>query len=255
MEAPHDTHNFIISMGSQAGITAMLTAILIILIPMLLVLKRLNKFPLKEKFKTLEFSILLGFTAWSIHSFMDINFQIPGTTATAIILCIIMTKTNTLIYCQKKISIVLKSIFFLPISLVVILPGFYRLRGEYYLSKLSNICYSQFSFSNSANVNISEIEKVLKAAIKAVPYSPFPWAVFGDFAIKNNMNEEAELCFINAIRLSPKRASFYYSLAIVQLRNGKIGLAIKNIKMAAKLFPYKYDASYEKMKDNYYKGL
>ena len=192
--------------------------------------------------------------AWSIHSFMDINFQIPGTAATAITLCIIMTKNDYSFQCQKKIPIALKSIFLL-ISLAIILPGFYKLRGEYYLSKLSNICYPQFSSGNSANINISELEKVLKVTIKAAPYSPFPWAIFGDFAIKNNMKNEAELCFINAIRLSPKRANFYQSLAMIQLKTGKIGHAIKNMGTAANLFPYKYGALYEKMKDNYYKGL
>jgi hypothetical protein len=253
-EAPHDPHNFIISMGSQAGIAAMMTATLIILVPILLVLKKLNKFPLKEKFKTFEFPILLGFTAWSIHSFMDMNFQIPGTTATAIILCIIMTRIDNPFHCQKKISIALKSIS-LFISLAIILAGFYRLREEYYLSKLSNICYPQFSSGNSTNVNILEAEKLLKTTIKAAPYSPFPWAIFGDFAIKNNMEDQAELCFTNAIRLSPRRANFYYSIAMIQLKTGKIGYAIKNMEMAVKLFPYKYSTSYDKMRENYYKGL
>lgn len=239
-EAPHDPHNFIISMGSQAGIASMITAMLVIVIPILLVLKKISKFPLKEKFKTLEFPILLGFTAWSIHSLMDINFQIPGTTATAIVLCIAMTKTNEPFQRQKKIPITLKSIF-LFLSLAIILPGLYRLRGEYYLSKLSNICYSPFSSDNSASVNISETEKLLKTTIKAAPYSPFPWAIFGDFAMKNNMKNEAELCYTNAVRLSPKRASFYYNLAMIQLKNGKTGYAIKNMETATKLFPYKYN--------------
>ena len=253
-EAPHDPHNFIISMGSQAGIAAMITAILIILVPILLVLKKINKLPLKEKLKTLEFPILLGFMAWSIHSFMDINLQIPGTAATAIILCIIMTKFDKPSHCQIKISIPLKSIF-LSLSLVIISVGFYRLRGEYYLSKLSNICYSQLLLDNSASVNIPEAENLLKTAIAAAPYSPFPWATFGDFAIKNEMRDEAERCFTNAIRLSPGRANFYYSLAMIQKKAGKTGYAIKNMGLAAKLFPYKYSALYDKMRDNYYKGL
>ncbi len=253
-EAPHDPHNFIISMGSQAGIAAMITASLIILAPILLVLKKINKLPLKEKFKTLEFPMLLGFTAWSIHSFMDINFQIPGTAAIAIILCIIMIKIDKPYHCQRKISIPLKSIF-LSISLVIILAGFYRLRGEYYLSKLSNSCCPQFSLDNSALSNIPEAKKLLKRAIEAAPYSPFPWGTFGDFAIKNEMKDEAELCFTNAIRLSPGRANFYYSLAMVQMKAGKTGYAIKNMGVAARLFPYKYNILYDKMRDNYYKGL
>lgn len=252
-EAPHDPHNFIISMGSQAGIFAMITAALIILIPILLVFNKLNKFPSKEKFKTMEFSMLLGFAAWSIHSFMDINFQIPGTTATAIILCIIMTKNDSPFYCRKEILIVLKSIFLL-IALGIIFSGCYRLRGEYYLSKLSNICWPQFSSSNSTNINITDAEKLLKATIKSAPYSPFAWAAFGSFAIKNKMEELAELCFTNAISLSPRRASFYYNLAMIQLETGKMGYAIRNMEIAAELFPYKYGTLYDKMRENY-RGL
>ena len=253
-EAPHDPHNFIISMGSQAGITAAITALLIIVVPISLVLKKLNKFSLREKFKTLEFPILLGITAWYIHSFMDINFQIPGTTATAIILLIIMTKSDDQFSYKKFFPIILRTIFLL-IALAVIIPGIYRFRSEYYISKLSNICYPQFSSEKSTNVSTKEAEKLLKTTVKAAPYSPFPWAIFGDYAKSNNMNKQAELCFTNAIRLSPGRANLYYNLAIIRLGNREKGYAIENMGMAAKLFPYKYSILYNKMKENYYKGL
>lgn len=253
-EAPHDPHNFIISMGAQAGITALIIAILIIIIPIFLIIKKLNNYSLKEKFKTLEFPILLGFTAWCIHSLMDINFQIPGTTATAITLCIIMTKTDNFLFSEKFFPVRLKTIL-LFYAIMIILPGFYRLRGEYYISKLSNVCYPSFLSVNSAHNNFSEAEKLFETAIEAVPYSPFPWAMFGDYAIRNKMKDKAEICFTNAIRLSPKRANFYYRLATIQMENRKTGYAMKNIEIAAKLFPYKYNILYDKMKTSYYKGL
>ena len=90
MEAPHMPHNFILSMGAQAGIFALLPSIAILVFPILISIRKMYKAHNRQFYKHLSFPLLLGWSAWSIHSLLDINIQIPATAATGILITALM---------------------------------------------------------------------------------------------------------------------------------------------------------------------
>ncbi|MCP4181546.1 MAG: hypothetical protein GY756_27595 [bacterium] len=244
-EAPHMPHNILLSMGSQAGVITMIIALLILILPIYYGIKNIRI----SNDKILDYSLLTGYIAWAIHSLMDINIQIPGTTATAIVITALIIYRNR---GEKKHYLdnnkYYKNLWTL-LMLIICIAGFYfttiRINGEIALQKLDSTCNPIYKILTVKNYNYippkkSTVEKLLLYSSSLLPYSPFPWASAGNYALENKQWKFAEKCFKKAVLLSPERANFYFRLAIAQYYQNKKKSAYLNLKIAAKLFPYKY---------------
>jgi len=244
-EAPHMPHNILLSMGSQAGIITMLIALIILVLPIFYGIRNISV----SDNRIMDYSLLTGYLAWVIHSLMDINIQIPGTVAMAI------TMTALIIYRKKEEqkhylnnNKYFKNYWSL-LMLIICIAGLYfsvtRINGEIALQKLENTCDPVYKILTVKDFHYippkkSTVKKLLLHSSSLLPYSPFPWASAGNYALANKHWEFAEKCYKKAILLSPDRANFYFRLAMAQYYLDKKNLAYENLEIAAKLFPYKY---------------
>lgn len=254
-EAPNDPHNFLLSLGSQSGIVTLILGLAIFLIPIFLAFKHLKSLPKKELFKSIELPLLLGYTAWFIHSMTDTNFQIAGSLTIAIIFSALIFK-----YSQKEITSKTKYILslILMMSLVSVIAifslGWNRIFGEYYLADLYSVCYKNpilnQNIDNSATDEPERFDSSFKNAVKYMPYSPFPLATAAQYEERLNNLSLAESYMIEALALSPERSSFYYDLSIILSKEGKRSDALYCLKIASELFPYQYKTIYDQATKN-----
>ena len=251
-EAPHDPHSFLLSFASQTGIVGFLIALSIICMPLVCFTHQLVK---TRKLDALKISIIIGWTAWIIHSFLDINFQIAGTVSTAVCLLMIMDTESPYFKRIDSMKITSRQYFkmfwfcaiFLSLGFSIILSA-YRLDGEFAFLALQNRCEPRFTKEQEIITTPEyEIEKLLEECSEKMPYSPYPWATAGNFFQICARWKLSESCFESAVKLSPERASYHYRLAYTQIRIGKRKEALENLEIAARLFP---GAQYGKILEN-----
>ena len=256
-EAPHMPHNFVLSMGSQAGISAFLCAVAILVYPALIIIRRIYKTHNRQFYKQLSFPLLLGWTAWSIHSLLDINIQIPATVATGILITALMLLPNNNTSTEHDIVnsrtlFISWNIVALIIAATAIILSLNRVPGDIALQNLNRLS-SPFDITSleftKDKIPMKEINRSLKTCTALLPYSPFPWAMAGNAARERNLWSLSEKYYLEAVLRSHKRASFYYDLALAQFRLGKIKQAMLNLKTAKNLFPHKYSRIYFNLRE------
>ena len=246
-EAPHMPHNFLLSMGSQAGLFAFICSAVILVYPIIVLSRRIYRSHDKQFYKRLTFPLLLGWTAWSLHCLLDINIQIPGTAASAIFITALMllpeknSKLNNVTKAYRAYTIWNSTALILV--LITVILSLNRIPGEIALHRLNRLCrpfdITSLQFTKN-KVKMNVINRSLRVCTTLLPYSPFPWAAAGNAALNRGHWKLAEEYYKEAILRSNKRASFYYKLALTQLKRGKIKQAKENLKKAKTLFPYKY---------------
>jgi len=249
-ESPVDPHNFLLSIGSQAGILAMFITLTIFLIPIFFALKSIAALSIREKLSSIEFPLLLGYCAWLIHSLTDTNFQIPGSVTIAIIFSAIMIKESSCkYYFPLKYYKLLLLLMVISSCLAIFGLGSNRLIGEYYYARLNSACINNPLFdSDSQKADPEEVNLLLAKAQRYMPYSPFPLATVAHYEADNNNLLLAEQYMEKAVSLAPEKASYYHDLAVILIKEGKKLQALYCIKKAYELFPYKYKYAYKKIR-------
>lgn len=255
-EAPNDPHNFLLSLGSQSGIIALLLCLIIFLIPIFLAFKHLKSLPKKEISQSLEFPLFLGYTAWFIHSMTDTNFQIPGSLAIAVIFSALILKyTKKEVLSKSKYAQSIILLISLASVITILGLGLNRMIGECYLADLYSLCYKNPLLNQNTDNNPIEESKTFnssfKNAVKYMPYSPFPLAAAAKYEESLNNLSLAEMYMKEALALSPERSSFYYDLFIILAKEGKKPEAIYCLKKASEFFPYQYKPVYEQLNKNH----
>jgi hypothetical protein len=259
-EASHSPHNFILSVASQSGIISAILILIITLLPIIVLYKKLYK---KETsyLKDINFYMLIGITALSLHMLFDIDFQVPAILLSTTILSILAVadesiKLNIKTAHNKILSIKNNAVLIISFLLIItiLFISISLIPARYNLQKLYTACFPM-PFSSSKVVSNkkqrNKIELLFKDTIATQPYSPIPWAVAGEYCLLNRNWTDAEFCFSNAVLRSPLRASYYYKLFISQAYQKKITEAVKNLKKAKELFPMLYGSKY----DNFIKQL
>ena len=248
-EAPNDPHNFLLSLGSQAGIIALILGLIIFLIPIFVSYKSLKSLPENARFASLEVPLLTGYIAWFIHSMTDTNFQIPGSLSIALIFsALILKAAQKELTSKSKYTIPLIVLMSLASVVAVLGLGGYRVFGEYYLAKLYTVSYNNpilnQNIDNSPANESAIFDSSFRNAVKYMPYSPFPLAAAAQYESMHNNLHSAETYMQEALALSPERSSFYYDLAVILAKEGKKNDSIYYFKKASELFPYEYKATY-----------
>ena len=245
-EAPHTPHNFILSFASQSGLIGLLASSLVIISPFIWYFSKFRKHNQKKddekdilKSHSFILCILTGWLAWSIHSMLDLNIQIPGTIATAFLLLLLLPSKQIRIHKFLFSSIYNKflKLCILLLSCIIIFYSYKRLQQEKALFLLQKLCSFNIIPQKSKKVPFEYIKYQLKYTCKLMPYSPCPWSNAALAAKNYGYYPKAEEYYKNAIKRSPQRALIYEKLSECQKSLNKPLEAQKNHNKALKLFP------------------
>ena len=238
-EAPHTPHNLFLAMGGQAGILALLASIGALFYPLWLGIKKVRSLILEHNYIQEDVALLFGLTAFIFHSMMDINLQIPGTIATASAITLILALSTKRESESSKVPHRITACFVaLIVAAATIVGGWHLLSSEYVFSKLTDICrLKQKSPQQIANTSLEDVYEKLEAAVKARPYSPFPYSSAGAFYMGTRRFDRAEFYYKKALELAPDCAAYHFRLFTIQSLQGRNEEARKNLLKAQELFP------------------
>lgn len=240
-EAPHDTHNMILTFASQVGFTGLFLSAAALLFPIWPGFKKTIAHIREKDYFSLDIAIFAGWTAWALHSLSDINIQIPATVATALLMLMIMTAGDAKQQTSRdfrKIRLASWYLLILPVLSVTLWQGGRLIKTERAFTALNNLCDFRFKTrEEAASITPEQVNSALKKCIETSPRSPFPWATAADFMVPRGFTSQAEAYYKEAVKRSPERPSFYYRLYLIQFNQGKFREAEANLKKARELFP------------------
>lgn len=246
-EAPHTPHNLFLAFGGQAGISALLTSIAVFFYPLWLGSKKVRSLIAEHNYMEEDVALLFGLVAFLFHAMMDIDLQIPGLIATAAaVTLLIAMPTENKNESPKTSQRMIACFAALIIAASSIVGGWHLLSSEYVFSRLTDTCkFGQKTPGQIAKISPYEVNEKLEAAVKARPYSPFPYSTAGAFYMATRRFDRAEFCYKKALKLAPDCAAYYFRLFTLQNLQGRNDEAKKNLQKARELFPnnpkYKFD--------------
>jgi len=251
-EAPHTPHDFPLHFGSQTGVLGFLVVATILLLPIAAGALAAKRRAEAEGSFTPGFkeALLFGYTAWAVHSLLDIDFETPGSVCVAIAVAAMLLcapaeepKGKSL---EPKPN--LKAwLAFTAAAFGVLVGGavFGRqlLLGDMAFAKLNSLC--DFRFMTKEEIAAATPEKVLealKACLELEPQSPFPWASASDYMLAAGRFDEGESFLREAIKRSPERASFHFKLFLLLSKDrARAKEALAALEEARRLFPNNSD--------------
>jgi tetratricopeptide (TPR) repeat protein len=249
-EAPHTAHNILMDFLSQTGFAGFAACLAAIVYPLARIAGKIYNAAGNSLFASLDSYVILGLTAYFVHSLMDVNLQIPASMATALVLMVAMTipdeKAKAPAGGKKPASKLAANLSaaaaMLIAGLIAVCGGFHLLKADYALSRLSDLCSPQGkSREDYFSVTPEQVKRELANCIAARPYSPFPWAAAADFMLARGYPDAAENFYNKALELSPQRSFIYFRLYMLQKAQGREAEAQKNLDIARKLFPHNAD--------------
>lgn len=253
-EAPHGPHNFILAAGSQAGTGAFLISGILLLIPLAAALYLFHKASVSgddADDRIMKCGMTLAIVSWTFHSMIELNYETPGSTATAIALgsLILVAKGADRIVSlpvpetagKKKLC----SMLFLLISAGLVLYPALKLpqavAGEMCYERLHSSTDVRFGTPRKGNPPTpDEVMRMLQDCVRITPDSPFPYAAASSYYLTLGpfyVNESLSL-LDEAIKRAPKRAGYYYRKYLI-LRHlpGRAAEAEQALKKAQELSP------------------
>jgi len=246
-ETPHTAHNMVLDFASQCGLPGLLAIIGLacgsIFAAGIGAARSGGAFFCRFG----RLAIFCGLAAWLLHSLTDINFQVPATMGSAIVLSLVAA--NGSLWRPRRLPFA--NLAVMAIVFAVIFFCGRRLRFEMAFERLHRICDPiVLDEKNPDLYSPRSMEKALKAAVVAGPYSPYPWAAAGNYAQSRENWAASEKFFSEALKRSPERASFHARLALALVRMGRYGDALDKLRRASELFPNnkEYEEQYSKMR-------
>lgn len=238
-EAPHTPHNLFLAMGGQAGILAMLASLGALFYPLWLGAKKVRSLIAEHDYMQEDVALLFGFIAFLFHSMMDINLQIPGIIATAAaITLLLVTPAENINENSKPPRRIAACFIALIIAAGSIVGGWHLFSSEYVFSQLTDTCELRKKTPEQIlTISPEDVYQKLEAAVKARPYSPFPYSTAGAFYMGTRRLDRAEFYYKKALKLAPDCAAYYFRLFTIQNLQGRSEEAKKNLQKARELFP------------------
>ena len=247
-EAPHSPHNFILTLGSQCGLPALLLTTLLLAVPLTAALILLYRKYRSERMENcaLEMAYVCGIGAWTFHSMVELNYETPGSVGVAVVLSVLIlnrTRPDGLVRLPEKIidSAAGKTAFLLLCAAatgftLVYLPPLIRAEMNF------DALYSQTDprFSSSTNGSRVEPAVVRDMLAQCDPRSPFPYASAASyfFSLGPYHTEKSLELLDQAIKLTPKRSAYYFrKYQLLRLLPGRGDDAEKALLKARELSP------------------
>lgn len=238
-EAPHTPHNLFLALGGQAGILALLASVGALFYPLWIGAKKVRSLIAEHDYMQEDVALLFGLIAFLFHAMMDVDLQIPALIATAGVITLLVTMpVEQESESSKPLRRILACFVALSVAAGAILGGWHLISSEYVFSKLTDTCaLSGKTPEEIMKTNPYEVSQKLEAALKARPYSPFPYSSAGAFYMGTRRFDRAEFCYKKALKLAPDCAAYYFRLFLIQDSQGRKKEAIENLLKAYELFP------------------
>ncbi len=236
-EAAHDPHN-LLATQAQAGLGAVLIALAGMVLPFAVWYCRRKRGVLTAE----DRAVMIGMTAFLLHSMMDIDMQIPGLMASYFAVAILFLCRETT---EEEPELPRRK----PVTAIVLCAGILlagwtwysssrELRGEIALDGLQSITRLRELTSEERMRSTPErVNRALLNAVAARPYSSQPWSSAGDYYFSIGDVDQADALYQEALKRSPKRAALYAWRARIALLRGDRAGAEELLKKAARLFP------------------
>ncbi|QSH41674.1 O-antigen ligase family protein [Lentisphaerota bacterium ZTH] len=243
-EAPHAPHSLVLAFASQCGIAGLVTSILVFFYPLCIAYKRARMLIKKNVYLEYVPALFLGLAAFFLHSLADVNLQVPASMAAAALFTVCMTGSRP---ARQDLGVDRKMFIFYLVSIIILVititGGWHLFYGEYQMARLLNTCERKNkSREDFMRVSADEVRQRLFHAVKAKPYSPFPWASAADFMFARNNLEDAERYYYEAIKLAPTRSYLYERLFHLLSIQGRQTEARKYLEKSRQLNPMGIDA-------------
>lgn len=265
-ESPHSPHNFLLSLGSQAGFLPFLTGILLLLIPLavafLLVREEAGK---REKGSlpaalVMKTALLASLSCWTFHAMGEIDLEVPGSLGCYIIFSLLAIQA----FHREGLSLPFTTFaerkkWAWGILVFSLLAGGGALgcigaispkviAGEIAFERLTALCNPAYKDPYTrAPATMEEILRAVEVCNKILPRSPFPWDRASTAAAMRGP-EYANTAFAlleEARKRAPERGAYAYRLYLAMRKLGRKEEAEKYLEEAKKLSPrninyYKY---------------
>ncbi len=239
-EAAHDPHNLVMT-AAQAGLPLTLLVIFGMAYPLCLIGRRVKRIRRESgEWPVDEVAALIGLTAFYIHSMMEIHIQIPAVMAAYFafsLAMLIREEPEAPSDAPRALKPGLR-VFFLMFGLGAIVAGDRILNAEIAFDKLTALSSrANKSPAEMTQVSPDAVRLMMREAVRARPYSSFPYSAAADFMLSRDNLDEAEALYIEAIKRAPKRPSLYLRRSIIALRRGDADKAREWMAKARELFP------------------
>ena len=254
-EAPHGPHNFILALGSQAGVCAFLLGAVLLLIPCAAGLFALYKALRMEKGpddRVMLCGMTFGIVSWTVHSMIELDYETPGATATAIALgalILVSGETERILKFSvqetPKKERMVRTLFLLISAGLIVYPALkipQVVAAEMAYERLHSATDARFGTPREGENPVSpdDVARMLRNCTRIAPDSPFPYAAassyylaLGPFYINDGL-----FLLDEAIRRAPKRAGYYYrKYQLLKQMPNRSGDAAAALRKAQELSP------------------
>lgn len=234
-EAPHSPHNFIFSFATQTGISGLMLSLFLLFYPLVERMRPMLKRNRERKaFWSFKTCLLAGLIAWTLHSMLDVNLQIPASTAIAgLCALLLLYRKDT----GNPVPAWIKPLWYIAgiaLTCLVLTGSVFMLRGDYAFSQLRKLCTAA---SGSISATPEAVKRQLLETSKLIPYSPFPWESAAMYMLSVGDLFSARQFMEEAVKRSPERPGFYFQLYRINKALGAEVEATKNLHKARELFP------------------
>ena len=245
-EAPHSPHNFILTLGSQCGLPALLLAALLLALPLAAALIALSR-----KCRTgspadcvAEMAWVWGIGGWTVHSMTELNYETPGSVGMAVMLSVLVLSRSSLPDLERfsaKVTEVpaARAVFLLACAFsaggaLLFLPPLIRAEMSY--DALHSMTDPRFStaFSSGGSPRPAVVRDALA---HCDPRSPFPYASASAYFFSLGPYHVADSLELleEAIKRSPRRSSYYFRK--YKILHGRGEEAMQALSKARELSP------------------
>ncbi len=222
-------HNMFLNMLSQSGIVGGIAVLGCLLLPLFLVLlaRRKGGMPDPQLFGC----VFVGLVSWGAHSLADFNLQIVGTVTIVAFLPLLSYAGD--VGTELEVSTRNKNTLRMVLAAValVAIAGAWRLPGELQYQRQ----YEEAT--DKREINLNRARKQAEKAASLLPFSPYPWSIFGSLAEHNGRPDMAVKAYSEATKRSPHRSAFHYHLACNSLAMGRIAEASSALSKALEWYP------------------
>ena len=236
-EAAHDPHNIVAAFATQAGIPAGLLVAFALLYPLAALGRRI----FRKEADGFAVAIFWGEVAFLLHALMDVDLQIPACMALAgglLIVALVVPRTAddaaSAVGSKKRLLWLLPGVL---LGVAALGGSWYTLRAELAYDGLMKYLQPQTPGDLELRVTPEKIERALRDAVAARPYSPFPWESAGDFYLMRRDYRSAERCFAEAQKRTMARPSTYERLSRIERVRGNRRRAGELLLEACRRFP------------------
>ncbi len=221
-------HNLFLHFLSQCGLLGGAAALLLLVHPFIIWRSHKTK-RLTCTVPRFYVAMLMGYSAWMVHSLTDFNIHITGSLFIAAILPVLClngkTKGKNDNETEKPMSISL------CVLAIIGLSPINRITGEKAYQQLYNKQFKPIA----AETLINEVQLISSK----MPYSPYPWDILGEKALSQSKINLAIYAFEEAQKRTPHRASYYGLTAYCLLLKGSLPEALNHVNTALQWYPHK----------------